>query len=160
MTNVLAYTLIYRFLPSHKAELAFFFPHVSRAQQHLAPARTRTRVVRLEAQCTDHWTTEQSRGGGAPAVQLTTHVKRNTLYGRTVVHPLLFCIIMGLRSASSAIINHIRSTYHKNARLYFQSGSQNKEGKVPIRRAFSIFSPWCDTCLLNSALDEQANYCS
>ena len=41
--------------PSLKAELAFFFPHVSRAQR-LAPARTRTRVVRLGAQCTDHWT--------------------------------------------------------------------------------------------------------
>ena len=43
-----------------------------------------------------------------PAVQLTTHVKSSTLYGRTVVHPnflglkkILFCIIMGLRSASS-----------------------------------------------------------
>ena len=44
-------------------ELAFFFPHVSRAQR-LAPARTRTQVVRLGAQCTDHWTAEQSRGGG------------------------------------------------------------------------------------------------
>ena len=124
-------------------ELAFFFPHVSRAQR-LAPARTRTRVVRLGAQCTDHWTTEQSRGVGVPAVQLTTHVKSSTLYGRTskffrLDGLLLFCTIMGLRSASSAIVNHIRSTYHKNARLYFQSDSQNKEGKVPIRRAFSIF---------------------
>ena len=62
------------------AELAFFFPHVSRAQR-LAPARTRTRVVRLGAQCSDHWTTGQSRGVGVPAVQLTTHVKSSTLYG-------------------------------------------------------------------------------
>ena len=62
----------------------FFFPHVSRAQR-LAPARTRTRVVRLGAQCTDHWTTEQSRGVGVPAVQLTMHVKSSTLYGHTVV---------------------------------------------------------------------------
>ena len=92
-------------------ELAFFFPQVSRAQ-HLAPTRTRTRVVRLGAQCTDHWTTGQSHGGGIPAVQLTTHVKSSTLYGRTVVHPnffglmgyYYFCIIMGLRSASSAMI--------------------------------------------------------
>ena len=44
----------------------FFFPHVSRAQS-LAPARTRTRVVRLGAQCTDHWTTGQSRGVSVPA---------------------------------------------------------------------------------------------
>ena len=35
--------------PSLKAELAFFFPHVSRAQR-LAPARTRTQVIRLGAQ--------------------------------------------------------------------------------------------------------------
>ena len=86
----------------------FFFPHVSRAQR-LAPARTRTRVVRLGAQCTDHWTTGQSRGVGVPAVQLTTHVKSSTLYGRTskffrLDGLLLFCIIMELRSASSAII--------------------------------------------------------
>ena len=86
----------------------FFFPHVSRAQR-LAPARTRTRVVRLEAQCTDHWTTGQSRGVSVPAVQLTKHVKSSTLYGRTskffrLDGLLLFCIIMGLRSASSAVI--------------------------------------------------------
>ena len=62
----------------------FFFPHVSRAQC-LAPARTRTQVVRLGAQCTDHWTTEQSCGVGVPTVQLTTHVKSSTLYGRTVM---------------------------------------------------------------------------
>ena len=50
------------------------------------------------------------------AVQLTTHVKSSTLYGRTVVRSygrtskffwldglLLFFIIMGLRSASSAM---------------------------------------------------------
>ena len=36
------------------------------------------------------WTTEQSRGVGVPAVQLTTHVKSSTLYGRTVVHPNFF----------------------------------------------------------------------
>ena len=77
-------------------------------------------------------TTEQNRGVSVPAVQLTTHVKCNILYGRTVVRSygrmvvrsygrtvvwsygrmskffrldglLLFCIIMELRSASSAI---------------------------------------------------------
>ena len=63
-------------------ELAFFFLHVC--------ARTRTQVVRLGAQCTYHWTTEQSHGFGVPAVQLTTHVKSSTLYGRTVVHPNFF----------------------------------------------------------------------
>ena len=108
----------------------FFFPHVSRAQ-HLAPARTRTWVVQLGAQCTDHWTTEQSCGVGVPAVQLTTHVKSSTLYGRTVVRSygrtvvrsygrtskffrldglLLFCIIMGLHSASSTITSQTNLT--------------------------------------------------
>ena len=33
---------------------------------------------------------EQSRGVSEPAVQLTTHVKSSTLYGRTVVHPNFF----------------------------------------------------------------------
>ena len=70
----------------------FFFPHVSRAQR-LALARTRTRIVRLGAQCTDHWTTGQSRGVGVPAVQLNTHVKSSTLYGRTVVQPNFFGLI-------------------------------------------------------------------
>ena len=62
-------------------------PHAATSKRaiRLAPAKTRTRVVRLGAQCTDHWTTEQSRGVGVPAVQLTTHVKSSTLYGRTVV---------------------------------------------------------------------------
>ena len=74
----------------------FFFPHVLSAQR-LAPARTRTRVVRLGAQCTDHWTTEQSHGIGVPAVQLTTHVERCTLYGRTVVwsYIQIFSSLMG-----------------------------------------------------------------
>ena len=65
-------------------ELAFFSLHVSRAQR-LAPARTRTQLVQLRAQCTDHWTTGQSCGVGLPAVQLTTHVKSSTLCGHTVV---------------------------------------------------------------------------
>ena len=82
---------------------------------------TRTRVIRLRAQCTDHCTTGQSGGIGVPAVQLTTHVKVAPCavvrsYGHTVERLngrtskffrldglLLFCIIMGLRSASSAI---------------------------------------------------------
>ena len=62
----------------------FFLLHVSRAQC-LALARTRTWVVQLGAQCTDHWTTEQNHGIGMPAVQLTMHVKSSTLYGRTVM---------------------------------------------------------------------------
>ena len=105
--------LIYRFSQAEKRSSHFFFPHVSRAQR-LVLARTRTRVVRLGAQCTDHWIT--GRGVGVPSVQLTTHVKSSTLNGRSVVlsysrtskffRPdglLLFCIIIGLRSASSAI---------------------------------------------------------
>ena len=62
----------------------FFSLHTSRAQ-HLAPARTRTQVIQLGAQCSDHWTTEQSCDIGVPAVKLTTRVKSSTLYGRTVV---------------------------------------------------------------------------
>ena len=65
------------------------FPHVSRAQR-LAPARSRTRVVRLGAQCTDHWTTGKSHGVGVRAVLLTTHAKSSALYGRMVVHPNFF----------------------------------------------------------------------
>ena len=108
--------IIYKFSQAKKWSSHFFFLHVSRAQ-HLAPARTRTQVVHLRAQCTDHWTTEQSHGIGVPAVHLTMYVKSSPLYGRTVVPSyghtskffrldglLLFCIIMGLRSVSSAII--------------------------------------------------------
>ena len=63
----------------------------------------------------DHWTTgkQKSHGVGVPAVQLTTHAKSSTLYGRSYgvksnffrLNGLLlpFCIIMGLRSASAAI---------------------------------------------------------
>ena len=88
--NAVIRAIIYRSSQALKRSSHFFFrPHVSRAQR-LAPARTRTRVVRLGAQCTDHWTTGQSRGVGVPAVQLTTHVKSSTLYGRTVVHPNFF----------------------------------------------------------------------
>ena len=63
-------------LAKPKSGARIFFPHVSRAQR-LAPARTRTRVVRLGAQCTDHWTTGQIN-------------KSSTLYGRTVVQPNFF----------------------------------------------------------------------
>ena len=84
-------------------ELTIFFP------TQLVPARTRTQVVRLGAQCKPLDLTEQSRGIGVPIVQLTTHVKSSTLYGCTTKFfqldgLLLFCIIMGLRSASSTII--------------------------------------------------------
>ena len=65
-------------LAKPKGGARIFFP------TQLVPAKTRTRVVRLGAQCTYHWTTEQSRGVGVPAVHLTTHVKSSTLYGRTV----------------------------------------------------------------------------
>ena len=76
-------------------------------------------------QCTDHWTTEQSCGVGVPTVQLTMHIKSSTLYGRTVVQSygrtskffpldglLLFCVIMELRSASSAINSKTKGAYH------------------------------------------------
>ena len=50
-----------------------------------------------------------------PAVQLTTQVKSSTLCGRTskffqLDGLLLFCIIMGLRSASSANIFKLNGT--------------------------------------------------
>ena len=60
--------------------LEFFF-RTSQGHNALPPARTRTRVVRLGAQYTDHWTTEQSRAVGVPAVQLTTYIKSSILYG-------------------------------------------------------------------------------
>ena len=95
-----------------KGKARIFFPHVPRAER-LVPVRNRTRVDRLGAQCTDHWTTGQSRGVDVPAIQLTTHVKSSTLYGRSYGRRskffrfdgllLPFCIVMGLRSASSAI---------------------------------------------------------
>ena len=69
--------------PSLKVELPFFFSRTS--QGHNALARTRTQVIWLGALCTDHWTTEQSRGDGMPMVQLITHVKSSTLYGCMVV---------------------------------------------------------------------------
>ena len=65
--------VIYRDLAKPKSGARIFFPHVSRAQC-LAPARTRTQVVRLGAQCTNHWTTGQSCSVGVPAVQLSTRV--------------------------------------------------------------------------------------
>ena len=95
-------------LAKPKSRACFFSPHVSRAKR-LAPARTRTWVIQLGVQCTGHWTTEQSRGIGMPAVQLTMHDKSSTLYGHTskffqLDGLLLFCIIMGLRSVSSTIM--------------------------------------------------------
>ena len=94
--------------PKSRACFFFFSPHVSRAK-HLASTRTRTRVVQLGVQCTDHWTTEQSRGIGMPTVQLTMHDKSSNLYGHTskffqLDGLLLFCIIMGLCSVSSTIM--------------------------------------------------------
>ena len=56
---------------------------------------------------------------GVPAVQLTTHVKSSILYGRSYGRKskffrlnglLLFCIIMELRSASSAISSEVFET--------------------------------------------------
>ena len=70
--------------------------------------------MKPEAQRTDHWTTEQSRGVDVPAVQLTTRVKSSTLYGRTVVHPnffphdglLRYCIIMGYALRAPLLIQY------------------------------------------------------
>ena len=54
------------------------------------------------------------------AVELTTHAKSSVLYGRSYGHKskffrldglLLFCIIMGLRSASSAFIKDATSFF-------------------------------------------------
>ena len=97
-----------RSMPSLKAELAFFSPHVPRAQG-LAPARTRTRVVPLGAQCTDHWTTGQS---GRVSAVVRSHGSKSKFFRLDGLLLLLpFCIIMELRSASSAIIDS-----HKSAR--------------------------------------------
>ena len=90
--------------PSLKAELAFFFSCVSRAQ-HFAPARTRTQVVRIGAQCTDHWT-GQSCGIGVPVVQLTVHVKSNTLYGCMVVWSYGRIQIFSVRWVTTILYNY------------------------------------------------------
>ena len=56
---------------------------------------------------------------GVPGVQMTTHVKSSILYDRSYGRKskffrlnglLLFCIIMGLRSASSAISSEVFET--------------------------------------------------
>ena len=102
----------------------FFSPHVSRTQR-LTPARNRTRVVGLGAQCTDHWTTGQSRGVGVPAVQLTKHFKSSTLYGRTVV---LSC---GLTVEGLYGRTVVRSC-----------------GRTVVRSYIQIFWAWWDTTIL------------
>ena len=113
--------LICRFSQPSKRSSHFFFLLVPRAQ-HLASARTRTRIVQLRAQCTDHWTTGQSCSIGMPAVQLITHVKSSTLYYWSYSHKsnffqldgllLPFCIIKGLHSVSSAILKFM---WHKTS---------------------------------------------
>ena len=68
---------------------SFFFPHVSRAQR-LAPARTRTRVVRLGAQCTDHWTTGLLDKAVALAYPRYSWPSMLKVAPCTVVHPNFF----------------------------------------------------------------------
>ena len=55
-------TARYRLAKSKSGVCIFFPARLKGTTPRLAPARTRTQVVRLGAQCTDHWTTEQSRG--------------------------------------------------------------------------------------------------
>ena len=101
-------TLIYRFSQAWKRNSHFFF---RTSQGHNALPRPG-----LESGSSDSepsaLTTGQSCGVDVPAVQLTTHVKSSTLYGRTVVRSyiLIFSawwvttfIIMELCSASPAI---------------------------------------------------------
>ena len=95
-------------LAKPKSGARIFFSCGSQGHNALPRPQLGTQVVRLGAQCIDHWTTEQSRDVGVPAVQLTTQVKSSTLYGRKsnffrLDGLVLLCIIMGLRSASSAI---------------------------------------------------------
>ena len=88
-----------------------------------SPGRTRTRVVQLTAQCTDHWTTGQSHGVSVPVAQLTMHVKvtpcmvvqsygHKSKFFRLDRLLLSFCKIMGLRSASSTIMRISVITNH------------------------------------------------
>ena len=48
----------------------------------------------------------------------------------------------------------------KNTWLHFQNGYKTMKEKCRYGERFLYFSHCCDACLLNSALDEQANYCS
>ena len=72
----------------------FFFRtsqgHNALPRPGLGPGSSDSEPSALITGLLDYWTTGQSRGVGVPAVQLTTHVKSSTLYGRTVVHPNFF----------------------------------------------------------------------
>ena len=84
--------LVHRFSQAYKRS-SHFSPHVSRAQR-LAPVRTRTQVVPLGAQCKT--VALECPRYSCPHGHKSKFFRLNGL--------LLFCIIMGLRSASSAII--------------------------------------------------------
>ena len=71
------------------------------------PSYARNRACALPSPSPFHYVVAKI----VPVVQLAAHAKSSTLHGRTVVQPnfgldglLLFCIVMGLRSASSATI--------------------------------------------------------
>ena len=60
---------------------------------------------------------------------------------------------------SSVLSQRICANVHYN-NSHFQNGYQNNEGKCRYCDRLLYFSHCCEACLLNSALDEQANYCS
>ena len=74
------------------------------------PSYARNRACALPSPSPFHYVVAKI----VPVVQLAAHAKSSTLYGRTVVRSynqifqldglLLFCIVMGLSSASSAIM--------------------------------------------------------
>ena len=139
--------IIYRFSQAQKRSSLFF-------SDTTCPGR----VVRLGAQCTDHWTTEQSRGVGVPAVQLTTHVKSSTLYGRTVVHPnffglmgyYYFCIIIGLRSASSTINGRSPNLFTWRWQFFFLAEKKGKEIYRLRIWAYIFRVKWCTVGMHNA----------
>ena len=75
----------------------------------------------LGAQCTDHWTTRQSRGVGVLALQLTKHVKSSTLYGRTVVRSYGGRVV---RSYGPTVVHPIFSAWCVTTILYNYGATQ------------------------------------
>ena len=92
--------------PSLKAELTFFFPHVSRAQ-HFALTRTRTRVVRLRAQCTI----------GGPSSSCDMIILRNNSHGRIIR------VCMGIFTTALRNKQNTSNSQKKNTSPYFHSVS-------------------------------------
>ena len=95
------------------------------------------RLLEPGAQCTDHWTIGQSRGVGVPAVQLITHVKSITLYGRTVVLNDKITIIVNLQYRKGFLV--LVSEKGMEILYYFKSFNANyKKGRLITSYSFLV----------------------